>query len=461
VGFVFSIALPLLLVRRMDREDYGLYKQAFLLVTTAVTVLPLGVPMSAFYFLPRESTRRRETVLNIVLFHVATGALTCCALVFYPSILTAIFHDARLASYSTWIGVIILFWVTGAFLDLLPVANDEVRLASAFIIGIQASRALLFVGAVLFFGTLRSLLAAAVLHGLIQSIVLACYLESRFAGFWRAFDWPVLRDQLSYAIPLGTAGLLLLAQTDLHNYFVSNHFGPGRFAVYSIGALQLPLMGLIWEATNSVLITRVSALQKRNASREIVLLVARAASKLAAVYFPVYAFLLVAGRQFIEVLFTARFADSWPIFAVNLTLLPLGIVLMDPLYRAFERERYFLLRLRLMLAAALIAVLWLFTERLGLLGVITAVVATAILERAVMACHFGRLLGVTRRDVVLLRDIGQLAVAALAAGLAAEMVRLFLGPASALAILAGCGAVFAAVYLPLASKATSAGVSSR
>ncbi len=158
----------------------------------------------------------------------------------------------------------------------------------------------------LFFGTLRSLLAAAVLHGLIQSVVLACYLESRFAGFWRVFDWPVLRDQLSYAIPLGAAGLLMMVQTDLHNYFVSNHFGPARFAVYSIGTLQLPLMGLIWEATNSVLITRVSALQKRNANREIVLLVARAARKLAAVYFPVYVFLLVAGREFIEVLFTAQ-----------------------------------------------------------------------------------------------------------------------------------------------------------
>src|SRR5450755_2463259 len=54
-GFAFSIALPLLLVRRMDREQYGLYKQAFLIVTTAMTVLPLGVPMSAFYFLPRDS----------------------------------------------------------------------------------------------------------------------------------------------------------------------------------------------------------------------------------------------------------------------------------------------------------------------------------------------------------------------------------------------------------------------
>src|ERR1700689_3545423 len=122
VGFAFSIALPLLLVRRLSREQYGLYKQAFLLVTTAMTVLPFGVGMSAFYFLPREKTRRRETVLNIVLFHASVGALACGALVFHPSILPGIFHDARLAPYAAWIGVPILFWTTGAFLDMVPVA---------------------------------------------------------------------------------------------------------------------------------------------------------------------------------------------------------------------------------------------------------------------------------------------------------------------------------------------------
>jgi hypothetical protein len=38
-----------------------------LVVTTAMTVLPLGVNMSAFYFLARERTRQHETILNIVL----------------------------------------------------------------------------------------------------------------------------------------------------------------------------------------------------------------------------------------------------------------------------------------------------------------------------------------------------------------------------------------------------------
>jgi O-antigen/teichoic acid export membrane protein len=279
-------------------------------------------------------------------------------------------------------------------------------------------------------------------------------------------DARILRDQLSYALPLGAAGLLMIAQTDLHNYFVSNHFGPARFALYSVGTLQLPLMGLLWEAANSVLIARVSVLRQRNEPREIVLLIARAARKLAAVYFPVYVFLLVTGRQFIRVLFTARFADSWPIFAVNLTLLPLGIVLLDPLYRAFERERYFLLRLRLVLAAILVLSLWFFTARLGLPGVIGLVVAIATLERAVMANHFRRLLGVTARDVVLLRDIGKLAIAALAAGVVAVLVRWLLVTRSDWVVLAACGVAFAAVYLPFArggltSKATSAAVSSR
>jgi O-antigen/teichoic acid export membrane protein len=271
----------------------------------------------------------------------------------------------------------------------------------------------------------------------------------------------ILRDQLSYAIPLGAAGILMIVQTDLHNYFVANHFGPALFAVYSLGTLQLPLMGLLQEAANSVLITRVSILQQHGEHREIILLLARAARKLAAVYFPVYVFLMLAGREFIRVMFTARFADSWPIFAVNLTLLPLGIVLLDPLFRAYQRERYFLLRLRLALAVVLIATLWLFTARLGLLGVIAVVVAIAVFERAVMAIHFARLLGVTGRDMSLLRDVGQLALAALGAGAVAELVRWSLARESALTVLVGCAAAFAAVYLPLASKITSAGVSSR
>src|SRR6185295_12094061 len=75
IGFGLTIVLPLVLVRTLSQADFGVYKQAFLVVGSAVTILPLGFGMSAFYFLPREHGNHRAVVLHIFLVHLAVGAL--------------------------------------------------------------------------------------------------------------------------------------------------------------------------------------------------------------------------------------------------------------------------------------------------------------------------------------------------------------------------------------------------
>jgi len=282
---------------------------------------------------------------------------------------------------------------------------------------------------------------------MIQTVVLLFYLQSRFRGFWRVFDLAMLRSQLLYAIPLGSAGLLLIAETDFHSYFIARQFSPAIFAVYMVGTFQLPLIGLLQEAASSVLISRVSILLQQRRSRAILVLTARAARKLASVYFPLYAFLLVAGRELIQLLFTDQYAQSWPIFAVNLTLLPLNVLLLDPLFRAYQSERWFLLRLRIGIVIVLMIALSLWTQQLGLLGVISVVVAAGVVERALAAIHFGRRLGITRRDISRLRDLGKLALASLLAALVAAASRSLLGSATPFAVLAIAGTIFAVVYL--------------
>src|SRR5260370_15751842 len=200
------------------------------------------------------------------------------------------------------------------------------------------------------------------------------------------------------------------------------------------------------ECTNSVLITRVSLMQKQGQSREIISLIARAARKLAAIYFPVYALLMVVGPEFIKFVFTPRYQSSWPIFAVNLTLLPLGIFLPDPLVRAYASERYFVLKLRFSIIAAMVLVFGLWTSQLGPIGVVTVVVGINFLERAAIAIHFGRLIEVERRDIFLLKDLGKLAVACLLAGFTSGKLRFSISEAAPLLILAACGVVFATVY---------------
>jgi hypothetical protein len=65
----------------------------------------------------------------------------------------------------------------------------------------------------------------------------------------------------------------------------------------------------------------------------------------------------------------------------------------------------------------------------------------------VTAIRFGRILGVNRKDVLLLRDIGKLAIAATVAGLVTEGTRLLLPDVRPLIVLMVCGTVFSLVYL--------------
>jgi len=446
LSFAFGLALPLVLVRRLSQADFGLYKQLFLVVTTASSILPLGFGMSAYYFLPREEKRRAATVFNITLFNLTIGVLACAALWVWPQLLGIIFHQASLSDYARPIGVLILLWIVSSFLEIVPIANQEVKLATAAIVLVQASRTALFLGAALLFATVQSLVAAGLVQAVVQSIVLLWYLRSRFGAFWRYFDSDMLRRQLSYALPLGFAGLLWVMQTDLHNYFIANRFGPAIFAIYAIGTVQIPLINLLQEATNSILIPHISFLQQQKDPREIVYLTARAMRKLAAIYFPVCVFLLIFGHEFITFLFTRRYLASYPVFAVNLLLLPFMTVLQDPLFRAYVEQRYFLVRLRILIFCLLTAGLWFGTARFGMLGAIWTVVGLNALERIITAVRFGRILGVRAKDIVLLKDVGKLALASLLAGGAAAALHLWMPPAKPVVVLAICGVSFCVLY---------------
>ncbi|MEO7145177.1 MAG: oligosaccharide flippase family protein [Bryobacteraceae bacterium] len=446
LGFAFSMALPLILVRRMNQAEYGLYKQVFLVLATALYILPFGFGMNAYYFLPREPEHRRQTVANIMVFNFVVGGLAFLALFFCPVLLQWIFRDTKLAGFSPLIGVMILLWIFGAFLEIVPIAHGEVGLATIFIICVQLTRTVLFVTAAVWMGTVRSLIYAAIIQGAFQSCFLLVYLHSRFRGFWRCFDWKMLRRQLSYSVPLGMGAALFTLQTDLHNYVVSNRFGASEYAIYSVGTFNLPLVGLLQEAANAVLIPRVGLMQQREQHQEVIYLIARAMRKLAAVYFPIYALMMVVGPQFIEFLFTKRYRASWPIFAVNLTLILTGILMQDPLFRAYISERFFLLRFRFAVLAVLIVALWIGTSRYGPMGAICAVVIVNFMERTITALRFGRLIGVGRKDLVLLRDVAKIAIAAAASGAAAALLRLLLSGYRPIVILLACGTIFALVY---------------
>jgi glycosyltransferase involved in cell wall biosynthesis/O-antigen/teichoic acid export membrane protein len=449
VAFMFSFMLPLLLVRRLSQHEFGLYKQVFLVVGTALSILPLGVGMSAYYFLPRERERQGQVVLNILLFYLFMAGGICLLFALRPQIVAVIFNSTDLIRYAPLIGIVILLWVFSSFLEIAAVAHQELRLATFFVVSSQFTKTAFLLAATLMFETVWGLIYAALLQGALQTFIMLVYLKSRFGVFWRSFKWAMLKRQLAYALPLGVAAVIIGVQTDIDNYFVANRFGAAAYAIYAIGCFQLPLIGIISDSIGSVLIPRVSYLQKFNRRHEIIEVTARVMRELSAIYFPIYAFLLIMGRDFLSLLFTEQYLASYPIFAINITLIPLAIITSacDPVMRAYAEHRFFLLKARVLLLTLMIGALWVVTSHYGMVGTIATAIGVNLLERAVTLAKVGRVLNVRRQDLRLLKDIGKLTLATAAASLIAMLARASMQGAGNFLRLLVCGVVLSAVYL--------------
>ena len=448
LAFVSSFMLPVILVRQMTVPEFGLYKQAFLITGSVITIFPLGFAMSAFYFLPREGARKGAVVLNILVVYLIIGTLSCLLFTLAPGLLLEIFNSAEIASYGSLIGLAMLFLLASSFLEYVVMANDDVRLAAAVVVGVQLSRVILFVGAAALFGSLRALLYAAVFHGAVQMCMALWYLSAKFPGFWRHWRWDLMRAQLAYAIPLGAAGLLAVAQEDLHNYVVSHRFSTAAYAIYAVGCMQIPMLLVFRDSVGTVMIGRVSALRQEGQIREIVELTARMLRKLALILFPLYFGLLVTGHDLITFLFTTRYLASWPIFLVNLTLIPSLFLATayDPILRAYPEHFGFLLKARIVLVVALFGGLVWATGRFGPIGAIATVVTVSLTDRLVVGMKVIRILDVTAADWVLLKDVGRILIAAAAAALIALGTRTATAAAIPFITLAATGLTFGLAY---------------
>ena len=422
IGFAFSFMLPLLIVRYLTQDSVGHYREAFQVITNVVIILPLGFSMSAYYFLARETERRGKAIFNILLFNFVVGGLACLTLFLFPQILGNIFRNDELLALAPKIGVVIWIWIFATFLETVAIANQEARAATAFIILSQLSKTILMGSAVFAFATVESFIYAAMIQGAIQTFVLLNYLRSRFPGFWRGFDPAFFREQMVYAIPFGLTGILWMAQSDIHNYFVGYKFSSADFAIYAYGCFEVPLIAMLSESVTSVLIPRMNALQLVGDRDEMIRLTARAMQKLAFFYFPIYVFLMITSNTFITTLFTEKYAASTPVFLVNLTILPFSILITDPIVRSYKELGQLFLLTRILVLSLLVAVLYFGLEHFGMVGMIAAAVGAILLEKCIAETMVIKKLGLGLQHLPLLKDVLKTAVISLFAGAVTYLV---------------------------------------
>jgi O-antigen/teichoic acid export membrane protein len=450
IAFGLSFLAPLLLVRMLNQTEFGVYKQVFQILMSTISALNLQVASTAYYFMPRAPEKKLQVTFNVLAFYGAVGALVAGLFIIYPECVLFVFESGELVAYMPLLGVTIQLWLVSANLEVIPLALGDVRTSSVFIVMSQLTKSALTISAALIFHSIRAIIWAAAIQGLLQILFMLGYLWRRFGVPKGVFDWALFKAQIGNALPFGLGSFAQTAQGDLHNFVVSRYFSPAGFALYSVGLFQLPLFGLLTNSFRDALIPEVSQLAAAGDQRGIIPVWLNAVRKLALAIVPICALMFVLRYEIITLLFTSAYEASAPLFGIYLFSALLPITLTGSPIRAYEKFKFLRFKLHLALLPLTFGALYLGIHAAGLVGAVSSVVAVQTLEVTIIVIAVGRHLGFVASDIHHLIPVLKTFLASVAAALAAFATKLPIPHAHRLVTMAVCCATFTLIYVAAA-----------
>jgi O-antigen/teichoic acid export membrane protein len=438
---VLGFGLPLLLVRLLDQASFGVYKQVWLVASSALFMLQMGLTASLYYFLPRRDEHGAAYLTQSLLTVSVFGALGAVGIYLARFALARHFSTPELADFGIPMAILAFTMTATSPLEPALLAGGEVKLSAVTnfvseIVRVVASIIPLLLG----FG-LHGFFWAYVAHGVLRCV--ACIALVIHRGGPR-IEWKLYGAQLAYALPFGAAILFDTPQRNLHLWAVGGTVGAAAFAIYSQGCFQIPIVNLLYQPISEVLQVR---LNESGGRAHGVHHFHDANLRLAVYLLPFTALMIAAGSLFVPAMFTHLYDASIPIFRVAVLSALFAALPLEAALRATGQTRYMfnIFFWRLLVTAALVLAGLHFFGMIGAISghmVAEGVVRTAMLDR--IRKEFGSKWG----EILPWGELRQVAVASLVACIPVVVIaRYSHSAARPLLALFASGAAYGVVYL--------------
>lgn len=453
LGFAASFAIPVVLARLYAPEEFGTYKQLFLIFATLHGVAQLGMAESLYYFLPRHPDGAGRLVANAVLTLALAGVLAAAVLVWAREPIGLWLTNPSLSTHLDLLAIFLALMLTSAGLEIVGIARGQFSRAAWTYAVSDTSRTALMVVPALVFRDVRGLMLGAVGFAAARVLYMAWRLWREFGATVR-MDRGLWRRQLAYALPFAAAVGVEVVQIGYPQYAVAARVDAATFAIFAVGCLQIPLVEVIATSMANVLMVRMSEAERAGRMDEAVRLWHGTICRIALVIFPVVVLLVIAARDLILTLFTATYAASVPIFMLwTLTIVP-SVLCVDAVLRVHARTRA-LLWLNVVRLAVVAALVGWSLGTFGLSGAVLTVLLATLLARALGVAAIARRLSLPLSRAVPWIRLAGIAACALGAAMPALWIRqaLPLAPWAGLCVTVTCYLVACAAVYSLVTTA--------
>jgi O-antigen/teichoic acid export membrane protein len=448
IDYALQFLLPMVLARTLDVESFGKYRLLWLAVATVMALVPLAMPQSLYYFLPRSDAPAKRLYINQTLAFLAlTGSIAAWAVSpwnpWLPQSMRALgAHEAVVPAF-------VLLWAVASLLDLLPTVDERVQWQARVTVALSALRAGSLSVAALLTRDLDAVLLVLLAFVAFKALLLLAYVQ-RYHGL----RGPIARrdalaDQARYAVPFGFSSALHGLRGQADGWVAATLFPLHMFAAFSVGGVLGPMLTMFRQSFSYAFLPSMSRLQAGGDLPAMLALNNRANMIVAAVSFPLVAFAFVFAEPLISAVYTSAYVDAVPVMRFYCLSYAAFVVELNSILLLF-RQGTFAMRVNFLVLLVAFPSSLCGALLLGLPGAAAGSVAAIFVERIVMLYRVSSLTGVPLRRLQEWAGLAALlAAAACSAAVAGALVPQLGLPHGNVPQLAA-GAVLVALVYPVA-----------
>lgn len=374
--------LSIILSRYFTKDDYGTYLHVQLITNLSVWAFLLGIPHGIYYFLPKAEVQRQYVMT--VLTMIGAIAVIVSGVVFYNnSNLASFLSNPRIEDLSYVLLALVFVQIPLTVFEPLMITARRVKEFAAIELFFNVSFFLSVFIPVLLGREMGEILWWLVGVYSIHSLMVLYYSLSiayRYKDKQVSGEKFNIKDQIKYSLPIGMSMNVMEMSRYVDKIVVSNQSSAEDYAMYTRGAMEIPVIGIIANTLDNLLMPQfVQAYKDKNIS-EILQTWHRSIRLMAAFIYPCCLFLICTAPLLIPALFSEKYAGSVIIFQIYSLGLLSRISTFDIIMRAIGRTKG-IFWITLMSVIVNLILTFLFMSWWGLIGAPIATVLTMLAMR--------------------------------------------------------------------------------
>jgi len=315
INAIINILFLPYMARALDYNDYATYGQVLLVIEIFTIIFSLANNQYLYVLLSNLKVyNKRNIIFNSLLLNSVLAIIAILLIQISGNSISKIFNNPDLTNYLKLYSIIIFPTLIQTTLNYVLYFFNRIKHALTIQIIFNLIKTAGVIVGVQYFQSLNMVFIFMLCSGwLIFLLYLYKFPIKIFLGKLNTF---VLKKLLTSGTTIGLSAIagILMIRTD--GTLVSSMLTQKDYAIYRMGAIEIPLLILFFSSVSTVILPNIVKLYQQNNFTEIIRLKRKVSTSIALAIFPSLIFILFFAKSFISFYLGKQYIESTSVFLI-------------------------------------------------------------------------------------------------------------------------------------------------